>query len=255
MPLPRKSSRLQFLSTLSLRRATSPWPLTSRILAISIHALLAESDGGCPCYRLPASHFYPRSPCGERQFSNITANGKYKFLSTLSLRRATASTRLCISPTVFLSTLSLRRATWNASSGDYLTQISIHALLAESDAPGSADRATSPDFYPRSPCGERQRGHYAAYGVRHFYPRSPCGERQPGRGTPGRDPGISIHALLAESDDLTSKRLPSSRDFYPRSPCGERRGGENIRPGSTHFYPRSPCGERRLYPPAAFSLL
>ena len=33
---------------------------------------------------------------------------------------------------------------------------------------------------------------------------------------------ISIHALLAESDDNTASRIAAENDFYPRSPCGER---------------------------------
>ena len=80
-------SRL-FLSTLSLRRATNVRPEIHQLCAISIHALLAESDG-CEQYCIRAreisihallaesdlenparafltSYFYPRSPCGER---------------------------------------------------------------------------------------------------------------------------------------------------------------------------------------------
>ena len=58
------------------------------------------------------------------------------FLSTLSLRRATAAQReLDILVRVFLSTLSLRRATEDAHNG---TNANLH-------------------FYPRSPCGERPR--------------------------------------------------------------------------------------------------
>ena len=34
--------------------------------------------------------------------------------------------------------------------------ISIHALLAESDYSGHLQSALGLDFYPRSPCGERQ---------------------------------------------------------------------------------------------------
>ena len=34
--------------------------------------------------------------------------------------------------------------------------------------------------------------------------------------------GISIHALLAESDNFDSETRPSVSHFYPRSPCGER---------------------------------
>ena len=39
---------------------------------------------------------------------------------------------------------------------------------------------------------------------------------------PVRVNGISIHALLAESDELNSSWISSIRNFYPRSPCGER---------------------------------
>ncbi len=33
---------------------------------------------------------------------------------------------------------------------------------------------------------------------------------------------ISIHALLAESDEFRKLLYPGSTNFYPRSPCGER---------------------------------
>ena len=42
-------------------------PALSQSSAISIHALLAESDTTRKKKINPASHFYPRSPCGERQ--------------------------------------------------------------------------------------------------------------------------------------------------------------------------------------------
>ena len=59
-------------------------------LRISIHALLAESDGLFFCRHATESrHFYPRSPCGERQKNARKAVFYLGFLSTLSLRRAT----------------------------------------------------------------------------------------------------------------------------------------------------------------------
>ena len=58
------------------------------------------------------------------------------------------------------------------------TDISIHALLAESDLVLLATEIQFENFYPRSPCGERPHGRAAAG----------CGIH------------ISIHALLAESD-------------------------------------------------------
>ena len=102
------------------------------------------------------------------------------FLSTLSLRRATiGSVQLALKMMIFLSTLSLRRATRvlevtrNAHTDfyprspcgerQYLVrgqrpswEISIHALLAESDRNTKNNYTDYCDFYPRSPCGERQ---------------------------------------------------------------------------------------------------
>ena len=79
-----------FLSTLSLRRATILGNPCAGCPAISIHALLAESD--CRFFRFfgRKKYFYPRSPCGERQRANRLAHAPPQFLSTLSLRRATA---------------------------------------------------------------------------------------------------------------------------------------------------------------------
>ena len=123
------------------------------------------------------------------------------FLSTLSLRRATVRLAGAASaPDKFLSTLSLRRATGVPVVFLGNNPISIHALLAESDAYGrindisrliflstlSLRRATGIpgpagqhgfDFYPRSPCGERPHQCRQLSFFPHFYPRSPCGER------------------------------------------------------------------------------
>ena len=80
--------------------------------------------------------------------------------------------------------------------------ISIHALLAESDGPGSARLASRFNFYPRSPCGERQSAaRLTPTASRNFYPRSPCGERQANAVDQILPGHISIHALLAESDN------------------------------------------------------
>ena len=123
-----------FLSTLSLRRATKPRRLKSRRCVISIHALLAESDCAASITPTPSRNFYPRSPCGERRGHDLRD-------------RLTQG---------FLSTLSLRRATNGHETAPYRVGISIHALLAESDSPASITPAASRNFYPRSPCGERQ---------------------------------------------------------------------------------------------------
>ena len=56
----------EFLSTLSLRRATNAAYGALDGASISIHALLAESDLMEFRELLHPSYFYPRSPCGER---------------------------------------------------------------------------------------------------------------------------------------------------------------------------------------------
>ena len=56
---------------------------------------------------------------------------------------------------LFLSTLSLRRATVGAPEGADTGNISIHALLAESDVFHQPFLRWLWYFYPRSPCGER----------------------------------------------------------------------------------------------------
>ena len=111
--VPAELVTLVFLSTLSLRRATPALYQLYDTYAISIHALLAESDAPNrhPCPR--SRNFYPRSPCGERRRLPINDGIALQFLSTLSLRRAT-----------FVG----------ASEGAAVEHISIHALLAESDS-------------------------------------------------------------------------------------------------------------------------
>ena len=147
-----------FLSTLSLRRATTQGFSALHYILISIHALLAESDLRFSVFNLL----------------------DLSFLSTLSLRRAT----YCSVAWLDYSQISIHAllAESDPRGGScYLDNIiSIHALLAESDSmmPSmgailisflstlSLRRATkigvvapdiSSNFYPRSPCGERRK--------------------------------------------------------------------------------------------------
>ena len=64
-------------------------------IAISIHALLAESDCLVLERLLFYHNFYPRSPCGERPATRRMIFAAAVFLSTLSLRRATACVGAC----------------------------------------------------------------------------------------------------------------------------------------------------------------
>ena len=79
--------------------------------AISIHALLAESDELTACQNGQLLDFYPRSPCGERL--------KY-------INKNLASSVISIHALLAESDAGKRAQQTN-------NQISIHALLAESD--------------------------------------------------------------------------------------------------------------------------
>ena len=170
-----------FLSTLSLRRATRHWqtgqsrtrhfyprsPCGERHLtqaqynnakSISIHALLAESDG----------MWATAMPCGMR------------FLSTLSLRRATSRTwRTCCTPQYFYP---------RSPCGERLFR-DHRAAQAHSN------------FYPRSPCGERRTAAGKWTGRNRISIHALLAESDATNHDQGANNHlISIHALLAESD-------------------------------------------------------
>ena len=79
--------------------------------------------------------------------------------------------------------------------------ISIHALLAESDYPATYQKTAATEFL--STLSLRRATRFLVKTSRsnnHFYPRSPCGERLRQQCEKRTEDGISIHALLAESD-------------------------------------------------------
>ena len=190
------------------------------------------------------------------------------FLSTLSLRRATVLLMDRWLAGLFLSTLSLRRATRDIAHRKRQKNISIHALLAESDAHTWRKVNPNPNFYPRSPCGERPILFAKRTGIiiflstlslrratlapeqntteqTNFYPRSPCGERQLCKQSRKLSTQISIHALLAESDS-GNKKAPARVSISIHALLAESdRSGAGCLICLLHFYPRSPCGERQ----------
>ena len=147
---------------------------------ISIHALLAESDG----------------------LTTKKLTGLRRFLSTLSLRRATMLFIVLILFTIFLSTLSLRRATFLSISKVWEARY----------------------FYPRSPCGERPQAIRVKVVLLPISIHALLAES---------DLSIPITGFLARVflSTLSLRRATSylefikssNRYFYPRSPCGERR--------------------------------
>ena len=216
---------LIFLSTLSLRRATTLiWDVIA-VITISIHALLAESD----------------RPTANNEATN------YEFLSTLSLRRATRYKQNCLqcnfnfyprSPCgerPVKCTLEQKSLNFYPRSPcgerQHLLRTHISPFI---------------NFYPRSPCGERPVRQCRYQFANHdFYPRSPCGERHDCVRYCIRAPEISIHALLAESDSKP-RRLKSRRCVFLSTLSlrrATRRSSKTAR-HSRYFYPRSPCGER-----------
>ena len=88
--------------------------------------------------------------------------------------------------------------------------ISIHALLAESDLREINTRRSVQIFL--STLSLRRATHHAKKEINpasHFYPRSPCGERRKPKALKSRLCVISIHALLAESDNGLRHRWAS----------------------------------------------
>ena len=192
---------------------------------ISIHALLTESDAFCHIRSSGVANFYPRSPCGERPSRSRDVNPVTLFLSTLSLRRRRHWQTGHRRTRHFYprSPCGERRAI--GRRGRAVRDISIHALLAESDLCPICQWRRSLKFLStlslRRATGSRAPPYLDT--LVNFYPRSPCGERRPQFSLFRRIHRISIHALLAESDepDPAADRIVSH--FYPRSPCGDDR--------------------------------
>ena len=230
LPAPKSQSVLLFLSTLSLRRATLvPRRRWNPLHNISIHTLLAESD-----------------------FSIYAVMPHILISIHTLLAESDNQGRAVVQPlTKFLSTLSLRRATQGTINWQQTASISIHTLLAESDIAASQFRQRTGHFYPHSPCGERHgKNCHTSRPTAHFYPHSPCGERHLTAQRAVRGYTISIHTLLAESDFLNP--VPTVRKLAFLSTLSLRRA-TGCRPAKSlpqlHFYPHSPCGERRVVPP------
>ena len=146
-----------FLSTLSLRRATGCSCAVRCRIGISIHALLAESDTPRMFCRCRVRHFYPRSPCGERPWHMETI----KLPAKISIHALLAESD---------------NSSYGALDG---ASISIHALLAESDWQAGAMQLPTAPFL--STLSLRRATYSVIFKISplsNFYPRSPCGERQ-----------------------------------------------------------------------------
>ena len=166
---------------------------------ISIHALLAESDRGWCSTMAAQRNFYPRSPCGERPAAPPAQPAAWRFLSTLSLRRATIYNSRGFSSGIISIHALLAESDGLPGRKALGAQISIHALLAESDI-----------GFPHTPT------------VCVISIHALLAESDEYQAATRQERAISIHALLAESDRLRHRYARICMDFYPRSPCGER---------------------------------
>ena len=213
-----------FLSTLSLRRATGPMQKGQVYYIISIHALLAESDTptrtptGCACM-----YFYPRSPCGERRrHPPLPARHAYFYpRSPCGERLVSRLADMSAAWNHFYprSPCGERRCDGRPQSG--WTNISIHALLAESDLAGlGCNRLHSISIHAL--LAESDHYGWSWYDDFTISIHALLAESDPWKGSSLFRNMISIHALLAESDAELIINVRKIIDFYPRSPCGER---------------------------------
>ena len=150
-------------------------------MAISIHALLAESDPSLNIRLSGRYHFYPRSPCGERLYLIVFPIRGALFLSTLSLRRATQKARPnCQSEQDFYPRSPCGERLWVWMGGLSCNEYFYPRSPCGERRAKSGQQRSQNNFYPRSPCGERLRKGTTSRINVNFYPRSPCGERQHG---------------------------------------------------------------------------
>ena len=191
------------------------------VISISIHALLAESDKVVipgPPIMIPISihALLAESDWGPRWIKCHLP----RFLSTLSLRRATAGFRQAL----------------------VLCTISIHALLAESDYNIPPDSVLIIDISIHALLAESDSKRYKNYGMPLISIHALLAESDKLWDAPDMPTQeISIHALLAESDRgkfhdpgkilflstlslrratrLQSRTYQAKDDFYPRSAC------------------------------------
>ena len=191
----------RFQSTLSLRRATLTAHVAHGEGEISIHALLAESDSISPSRRQAAARFQSTLSLRRATLLSLRRAAVGRFQSTLSLRRATPP---AYPPSSWQSYFNPRSPCGERPGrvllGPHRQDISIHALLAESD-PGSVCCPNVGIISIHALLAESDQGSREGIAMDlDFNPRSPCGERRIYRRSGNLVPVISIHALLAESD-------------------------------------------------------
>ena len=190
-------------------------------------------------------YFYPRSPCGERQTRSEGINRNIAFLSTLSLRRATLVSMLNSPHSQISIHALLAESDPKRPKHQQETSISIHALLAESDAaPMLLSQVTSLFLSTLSLRRATSCARAMVVGVLLFL--STLSLRR-----------ATLRSVLSMSNKTFLSTLSLRRATFaahkPRwlyaflSTLSLRRATSCpgfARPAVMYFYPRSPCGER-----------
>ena len=149
------------------------------IYYISIHALLAESDSPPSITPTASRNFYPRSPCGERPVPTRALRVTSNFYPRSPCGERLVHALKLANAMLFLSTLSLRRATFKnhiffRHHSLFLSTLSLRRATIVSSA-GTMGKSFLSTLSLR-------RATIMLTGIlahhAHFYPRSPCGERQ-----------------------------------------------------------------------------
>ena len=106
-------------------------------------------------------YFYPRSPCGERLILFVRHTRRPISIHALLAESDPQIFGKCCATRRFLSTLSLRRATVPEHECRRLCQ-NFYPRSPCGERPSTASsRGVICYFYPRSPCGERHLSFYA----------------------------------------------------------------------------------------------
>ena len=206
----------KFLSTLSLRRATHGFdcPFQNEKVFLSTLSLRRATSGYPTSYRLSLD-FYPRSPCGER----LHTIAPCFHLVYISIHALLAESDLpyfshLFHGVRFLSTLSLRRATTKISrSNQSIINFYPRSPCGERHSQALRVRQAQQDFYPRSPCGERPDDLGDRLANYCISIHALLAESDPAKSESLTTYLISIHALLAESDRRRTYQQGEKREF------------------------------------------
>ena len=212
-----------FQSTLPVRGATYGLCIVCGGRLFSIHAPRAGSDPLAALIRSQAGGFSIHAPRAGSDYRHYPAY---------------------VAGSLFQSTLPVRGATLFFLARDCFCQFQSTLPVRGATRPWSLTAATTWNFNPRSPCGER------LLDLRYFLIVGFISIHAPRAGGDDVDNDfaqyvtISIHAPRAGGDPRAATCSTPETNFNPRSPCGGRPTEITAAQRCANFNPRSPCGGR-----------